>query len=591
MKRFSFLAALVLCMLSAFGQGLTTGELVFQGDGMTPQKTGQATNDHLFTRYTDDGVTYHDYINLHAGETQLVWFWLDDDEIYQNEAVQALTPIPIKNNGELYNEITYCACQFDLYLPTGVSLVKTPDQQYYVYGDRLPYNSSGMWSKKGNTLTIDGFVYNKYTVVIYNVNPYGSHFSGRNANMYRERGALKKDDAPLLGLYLTSSVAGDLPDIIISKQYFYIRETVVAEWDANNSLFFFGTGGNNEQQCFNYYHRVRLSIPGILVDKHTNRIFPGQQFTLNVTTFPEGLEYEVTSSNPDVAQATIEDNTVLVKGITAGQATITVRATDGTLKADSCVVTVDPIMGDVDGNGSVNIADVTALIDYLLSLDATSYQMENADVDGDGFVSITDVVALIDYLLNGKIWSSPSIENVIPQQYLDSVSQYMPIYDGEKPPVIEGMFLMSPDILVYSSHGFAPGQRFLDYYYKFTNQGRISNTVDFEYTSSTGSDNTFTVFFKVKGTGVFYDYNVNYEEVQLYSGTIDENGIHDLYHGFVMLNKSDDPSSHIVPVGTVRVFKDGDGWSETTSWPFNSTIMGVNPTSDSTLPSVLAMPK
>ena len=60
MKRLTFLAALLLCMLSAFGQGLKTGELAFRGDGVTPQIAGQAVNDHLFTRYTYDGVTYHD---------------------------------------------------------------------------------------------------------------------------------------------------------------------------------------------------------------------------------------------------------------------------------------------------------------------------------------------------------------------------------------------------------------------------------------------------------------------------------------------------------------------------------------------------
>ena len=569
--------------------------------------TGQAVNDHLFTRYTDDGVTYQDYINLHAGESQLVWFWLDDDEIYQNEVIQALTPIAYNKNGDLYNEITYNACDITLYLPSGVSLVKFEnedgDLQDYVRGDRLPNSSGVTWGKSYYKTMIDGIEYDRYSLIIYNVNVYGSHFSGRNARMYQERGALKKDDAPLLGLYLKSTVAGELPDMIIANQFFNIRETNVAGWDANHSFFFYGIGGNNEQQLFALYHRVKLSNPGIILDKHSNRIFPGQQFTLNVTTFPAGLEYEVTSNNPDVAQATVEDNAVLVTGINAGQATITVRATDGTFKSDSCIVTVDPIMGDVDRSGVVNIADVTALIDYLLSMDATSYQLENADVNGDGLVSIADVVDLIDYLLNGQIWSNPTIENVIPQEYLECVSQYMPIYDGNKPPVIEGMYLMSPNILVYSSHGYAPGQRFLDYYYKFTNQGRASKTVDFEYTSSTGTDygmqyasiiqgsgNNFTVFFKVTGTSVYYDYNVNYEEVQLYSGTIDENGIHDLYHGFVMLNKSNDPNSHIVPVGTVRVFKDSDAWSETTTWPFNSTINGIKLTGEGSLQSIHSMP-
>ena len=57
--------------------------------------------------------------------------------------------------------------------------------------------------------------------------------------------------------------------------------------------------------------------------------------------------------------------------------------------------------GDVDGNGTVNISDVTTLIDYLLNND-TVINWENADIDGDGTINISDVTALIDKLLSGN---------------------------------------------------------------------------------------------------------------------------------------------------------------------------------------------
>jgi alpha-amylase len=56
--------------------------------------------------------------------------------------------------------------------------------------------------------------------------------------------------------------------------------------------------------------------------------------------------------------------------------------------------------GDVNGDGKVSIADVTALIDYLLSNDASSIVIENADLSDDDNVSIADVTALIDLLLS-----------------------------------------------------------------------------------------------------------------------------------------------------------------------------------------------
>ena len=57
--------------------------------------------------------------------------------------------------------------------------------------------------------------------------------------------------------------------------------------------------------------------------------------------------------------------------------------------------------GDVDGDGSVNISDVTALIDYLLSGNASGINVSAADCDQDNNVNISDVTALIDYLLSG----------------------------------------------------------------------------------------------------------------------------------------------------------------------------------------------
>ena len=57
------------------------------------------------------------------------------------------------------------------------------------------------------------------------------------------------------------------------------------------------------------------------------------------------------------------------------------------------------ILGDVDGNGQVEIADVSELIDYLLSGISTGINLQAADMDQDGEVAISDVSALIDFLL------------------------------------------------------------------------------------------------------------------------------------------------------------------------------------------------
>ena len=59
------------------------------------------------------------------------------------------------------------------------------------------------------------------------------------------------------------------------------------------------------------------------------------------------------------------------------------------------------LRGDVNGDGSVNISDVTALIDYLLTGNASGISLSGADCNQDGSINISDVAALIDRLLIG----------------------------------------------------------------------------------------------------------------------------------------------------------------------------------------------
>ncbi len=61
-----------------------------------------------------------------------------------------------------------------------------------------------------------------------------------------------------------------------------------------------------------------------------------------------------------------------------------------------------PERGDVDGDGQVNINDVTVLINYLLSDNATGIYLDAADCDLDGNIGISDVTKLINFLLQGN---------------------------------------------------------------------------------------------------------------------------------------------------------------------------------------------
>lgn len=59
----------------------------------------------------------------------------------------------------------------------------------------------------------------------------------------------------------------------------------------------------------------------------------------------------------------------------------------------------ESMLGDVDGDGVVNIGDVVAIIDYILFSSNNGVNLDNADCDQDGIINIGDVVAIIDYLI------------------------------------------------------------------------------------------------------------------------------------------------------------------------------------------------
>lgn len=54
-------------------------------------------------------------------------------------------------------------------------------------------------------------------------------------------------------------------------------------------------------------------------------------------------------------------------------------------------------MFDVNGDGEVNIADINAVIDYILG--RSSLDASKADVNHDGEVNIADINAIIDKIL------------------------------------------------------------------------------------------------------------------------------------------------------------------------------------------------
>ena len=58
------------------------------------------------------------------------------------------------------------------------------------------------------------------------------------------------------------------------------------------------------------------------------------------------------------------------------------------------------MLGDVNGDGRVDVSDVTALISKVLGNEVSPFNAANADMNGDNRLDVSDVTALIAMVLN-----------------------------------------------------------------------------------------------------------------------------------------------------------------------------------------------
>ncbi len=122
----------------------------------------------------------------------------------------------------------------------------------------------------------------------------------------------------------------------------------------------------------------------------------------------QGFEYrKATSSSRTKVTATGERMSKTVSGLQPGtkyKFRAFVTAGGKTTYGDEVDFTTltNTVGGDANGDGVVNISDVTALISYLLGGSGSGINLSNADVNSDGDINIMDVTTLISSLLGGN---------------------------------------------------------------------------------------------------------------------------------------------------------------------------------------------
>lgn len=165
--------------------------------------------------------------------------------------------------------------------------------------------------------------------------------------------------------------------------------------------------------------------PNVIGTQTVTVTYRGVSETFEVTVLPKEVSF--ITATPKAAM-----NSIIGEDLDMSNVVITVNFTDGTSKViesgcslsgfdketignqtvtltyreKSCtfdVTVINYIPGDINGDGIVNMKDVTRLVNYLNDNEAYEVIKKALDVNGDGVVSIKDVTRLVEYLNDSTV--------------------------------------------------------------------------------------------------------------------------------------------------------------------------------------------
>ena len=173
---------------------------------------------------------------------------------------------------------------------------------------------------------------------------------------------------------------------------------------------------------------------------------------------------------------------------------------------------------------------------------------------------------------------SSQIQQIVPQPIIDSLRKKgMVINEGLIPPQLAGIYLAQTYKLL-SAYGpedsYKVGKIINPYYYRFYGQ-TAANDITYDFTNNgsdkgngqgafvSGNGAKFTIFSQDVGVSS----TIPYKTLTVVSGELTDKGIKDFQYAFVMKEKTgDDSNTKLIPVGKSRIWIDGDGLAETTTY-------------------------
>ena len=148
----------------------------------------------------------------------------------------------------------------------------------------------------------------------------------------------------------------------------------------------------------------RLSVPGKVTE-----FVSGSRGRISGTASGTGKVYVFVGN--DLYESYVLDGKweVTLGNIAKGTEAKVAVATEGLMPslmvsavAEESIVTPTVVAGDANGDGVVDTADVTAIINFILGQPSASFNKENADVNGDGSILIDDAVSTVQLIMNAQ---------------------------------------------------------------------------------------------------------------------------------------------------------------------------------------------
>ena len=104
----------------------------------------------------------------------------------------------------------------------------------------------------------------------------------------------------------------------------------------------------------------------------------------------------MTNAASSKTPAHANEKAIMIVGVSCGSATITLGSVDG----NAIPATLELRVVDVNGDGVVTAADVTALYDIMLNNDYSN--VVSSDQNGDGEITAADITVVYNILLGNE---------------------------------------------------------------------------------------------------------------------------------------------------------------------------------------------